>query len=346
MAHRDRRVVADPPARLVQPPDQVDVLAVAQRRVEDRRRSGTVDAAQRGGPAARRSGRRRPGVPGCDPGRRADPRSRALRAPRCTGRPQAARRAAARCAARPRPPAGSARCAASRSIQPGVGTQSLSRNATNSLVDLGQAGVAGRARARRCVRPRAAARRARRATSRDRGRVGRAVVDDDHRCPWPSAARQRSRRSARSRTGMSDGDVGRSRRARAGEGGPGPRRSAGGPGRRRPASATGPACSSGQRAAPRPSDSRSTRGRRSAEQRGCVELLGCRDRAPTRKPTGQAAAVGSSQRQPAVDRHDRAGHRAARRRRPGRRARRRPRPGRAVAASAAGGAKSVAPSRP
>ncbi len=52
----DGRVVADPPARLVQPPDEVNVLADPHRVIEHAPVPGDIEQRLRGGPAAPPSG--------------------------------------------------------------------------------------------------------------------------------------------------------------------------------------------------------------------------------------------------------------------------------------------------
>ena len=207
MRHLDGRLVPDPPARLVQPPDQVDVLAVAQRRVEDGSRPPATDvAARRAGPAARRSARRRPGWP-------------AATRPACAPRsrlPQAAASctAAAAAGASPAPSRGATIRGRDRGHQRvgevrGEPLDPAGRRHAVAVQErdqvAGHAGQAGVPRGSRAAAGRAAPERRRRAGRRSpRSRPGRPSRRRPPRpgTGAPAAARQRSSMSARSRTGM------------------------------------------------------------------------------------------------------------------------------------------------
>ena len=171
MRHGGVRLVADPPAGRGQPPDEVDVLpdphVLGEARPgrvlpHDQRRARDV------GDARPRAGRCWPARP-C-PGWNSPPRTAPARS---------AHAPPGRSAARPRRPPDPRSAAAGRSSQPGPGTQSESRNATSGVsaaarpVFLAAAGppLTGR-RSTSGARPGC--------DPRDRGRIGRGVINHDH----------------------------------------------------------------------------------------------------------------------------------------------------------------------
>ncbi len=301
--------------------------------------SNTAGAATRQSarPAGQQRGGRHVGRPGCParPGAGLAAQVQAASPRRCTGRPSSPAGDRQRCGARRRRPAGRRGAPASR--------RSSRRRDAVAVEERHQLGgrrrpgrCCARRRGRRWRRAAAAWRRAGPRRPRDRGRVGRAVVHDQHRV----AAAERGQAAVEQRRAVADrdqhGHVGPGRPARAAAGGPGRRRSAGGPACPRRCGAPGRrAARPGARgrprsaAAPGPATRRTTCRRRAACRR--VEPI----RAGRQRPNRGRARRRRSQRQPPVDRHDRAGHRRCCPGRPGRRARRPPRPGRAAGRSAA-----------